>query len=168
MAGPMDRTDEAALWQRWRSAAAHDRADAVEPDAMLLAAYAEGRLTGGLAEAVEDWLAAHPEAIEDIRAARQAEDAPVPAADAAMLERAVALVQPGSAEILSLPPALRWRVMASWGAMAASLLVASLVGFALGNDTYLNLSNSSAPALGLELIDPPTGLFYGFDEDPST
>ena len=52
--------------------------------------------------------------------------------------------------------------------MAASVLVASFVGFAMGNDTFITLAGSSAPSLSLELLDPPTGLFNGLDEDSST
>lgn len=172
MAGPFDGTEDTALWRRFRSAADEAPASAAAPDALLLAAYAENRLLPAQAEAVEDWLADHPEAISDIIAARQASETALPAAGDAVLERAQALVAEGDAQILSFPPkapARRWQAMAAWSAMAASVLVTSLVGFTLGNDTYSNLAGTSAvTAVSQDLLDPPTGLFYSFDEDQST
>ena len=77
MAGPGDETGEAALWARWRAlAAASGAGRAPEPDALLLAAYAEGRLDEAAAAAVEDWLAEEPERLADVAAARAAADAP--------------------------------------------------------------------------------------------
>ncbi len=61
--------------------------------------------------------------------------------------------------------AMQWRRTAAWGAMAASLLVASVLGFATGNSTYLSLAGAASPSLGQVLLDPPTGLFNGSDED---
>jgi len=65
-------------------------------------------------------------------------------------------------------PPRRWRDAARWSGMAASLLVASFVGFAMGNDTFVTLAGGSNPALSNELLDPPTGLFQGLDEDSNT
>lgn len=171
MAGPMDGTESAALWQRFRSAARRQPESEAEPDPLLLAAYAENRLPPDQAEAVEDWLATHPDAISDLLAARQADETASPAPSDAILKRAMRLVAAGDASILPFPgrrSAPRLRVMATWGAMAASILVTSLVGFALGNDTYSYLTSAPAPAVSQDLLDPPTGLFYGFDEDQST
>jgi len=56
------------LWHRWRVLGEKSRV--AEPDVMLLAAYAEGRLTEAEAESVEAWLAATPEALSDLVAAR--------------------------------------------------------------------------------------------------
>src|SRR5690348_12092903 len=118
MAGPDDRTDEAALWRRWRSASASGAAAAFEPDAVLLAAYAEDRLPEAMSGTIEDWLVAHPETLSDILAARRAARAEGPAAPDAMIARAAALVAPGDAQILTFPqPAGRragWRTAAMW------------------------------------------------------
>ena len=65
-AGAQDRR----LWQRWRTLGETSRV--AEPDALLLAAYAEGRLTEADAEPVEAWLAAAPEVLADVIAARSA------------------------------------------------------------------------------------------------
>ena len=169
MAGPMDGADEAGLWRRWRLAAGLGPAASAEPGALTLAAYAENRLAPAAVEAVEEWLASNPQILQDILVARQAPKEAVPAASEAVMARAAALVGAGEAQVLAFRhPAARARRFGSavgWGAMAASMLVASLAGFAMGNDTYVTLAGSSRPSLSQELLDPPTGLFNGIDED---
>jgi hypothetical protein len=171
MAGPSDRTDQAALWRRWRSASALGAADAVEPDALLLAEYAEGRLPEAVSGTIEDWLAARPETMSDILAARRAAGGDIPVASDAVIARATALVTAGDAQIVTFPqPARRanWRTAAMWSGVAASLVVTSMIGFTLGNSAYLSLASNPTPALGQELFDPPTGLFNSLAEDPNT
>ncbi len=167
MAEPTDSPEQAALWRRWCEAAATaGEPTAPEPDAMTLAAYAEDRLSAEAVEAVEDWLAANPQVAGDILAARQAAALASAVAPEAMIARAAALVG-GSAQILPFrAQAARpsWRNAIAWGAMAASILVASLVGFATGNSTYATLIDGSSVSLSQELLDPPTGLFNA-DED---
>jgi hypothetical protein len=172
MAGPNDRTDEAALWRRWRSAAASGAAAAVEPDALLLAAYAEDRLPEAASGTIEEWLATHPETVSDILAARRAARAEGLAASDAVIAAATALVVAGDAQVLTFPPPAarraRWRAAAMWSGLAASLVVTSMIGFTLGNSAYLSLAGSTTSALGQDLFDPPTGLFNSLDEDPNT
>jgi hypothetical protein len=171
MPGPLDTTDDAALWRRWRSADAA-AAIAAEPDPLLLAAYAEGRLSEQAAEAVEDWLALNPLAIQDILAARGVQNAPLPVAADTLIAPASALVGEHSAQVLAFrrPTASRrsWRTAASWSAMAASILVACFIGVAMGDATYVTLAGSPAGAVGQDLIDPPVGFFNGLDEDSDT
>lgn len=169
MAEPMGSSDEAPLWRRWRQAAAAQTAGAA-PDELTLAAYAEDRLAPETAEAVEDWLASNPDAVADLLAARRALATPAPLASEAIMTRAAALVGAGAAQILTLSrpaAAPAWRRTAAWGAMAASLLVASVAGFATADSTYATLSDDSSLSLGQQLLDPPTGLFNGTDEDSS-
>jgi len=173
MADPLDQSDEAALWRRWRTAGAAGPAVPAEPDPMLLAAYAEDRLAPMAAEAVEEWLAINPLAAQDIIAARQALAGPLPGASSAVIGRAAALI--GVTDGVSVlafrrpsPARRHWRDALRMGGMAASVLVACFVGFAMGNDTFVTLAGNGAPALSLELLDPPTGLFNGLDEDTST
>src|SRR6185437_8141385 len=120
MAGPDDRTDEAALWRRWRSAFASGAAHPVEPDALLLAEYAEGRLAEEASRTIEDWLAAHPETVSDILAARRAARGGNPAAADAVIARAAALVAVGDAQILTFPAGRRasLRTAALWSGLA--------------------------------------------------
>ena len=54
-------------------------------------------------------------------------------------------------------------------AVAASLLVVSLVGFALGTDAYTSLAGSDQQAaLSQDLFDPPSGIFSGLGEESSS
>jgi hypothetical protein len=173
MAGPKDRAEEAALWERWRLAAAPGDAGAMEPDALLLAAYVEDRLTPQSAEAVETWLASHPDSVVDIRAAREAAHGPLPDSPAVIVARAAALVLDGEAKVLPFrrpsPHRLAsWRTAAVWGGMAASLLLTSLVGFTLGTSVSPVATPRATPALAQDLLDPPTGLFNSLDEDSNT
>jgi hypothetical protein len=169
MPGPLDRIDDPALWRRWRSAGAAG-APAAEPDPVLLAAYAEDRLSPEAAEAIEDWLAANPAAIQDILTARRAQDAPLPGAPQATVARATALVGSGTADVLPFrrPTQRSWRLAANWSAMAASILVACFMGVAMGHATYTVLASGSVDSLGQDLIDPPMGYLSNFDEDSST
>ena len=173
MAGAMDGSDEAALWRRWRTAAIPG-ADSTEPSPLELAAYAEDRLSEAAAEAIEEWLAANPVSAADVLAARRAGSTPLPgAASDKIVARAAALVAgDGDAQILPFrrPAAVpRWRQAASWGAMAASIVAASLVGFALSSETYvLATGGQPSSSFSQQLIDPPTGLFNGLDEDSNT
>ncbi len=169
MAGPMDSADEAALWRRWRSAAGDGLPAGPEPDALAFAAYAEDRLEPEAAAAVEAWLADDLQATRDVLAARQVRREALPEAPEAILARAAALMGGGEVRILAFRrPTARlrsWRGAVGWSAMAASILVASLAGFAMGDDTYMTLTGGTNASLSQELLDPPTGLFNGMDED---
>jgi len=166
MAEPTNSPDEGALWQRWRSlrpAPAGER-----PDAMTLAAYVEGRLGLAEAETVEEWLSADPDLAADAASARYAALGPLPEAADGIIARASALVLPKDERVVALHASARrpsWHRMVRWSAMAASILVASAIGFALGNDTYVSLAGSHPAAFGQELLDPSSGLFTAFDKD---
>ena len=143
-------SQERRLWQRWQ--ALGEKSRVAEPDAMLLAAYAEGRLDEAEAETVETWLAATPEALSDIVAARSTYQRPPRLVYEHILDKASDLVPgvatPASAEILPFRPRLtqrlpQWRTALAWSSIAASLLCASLVGFSMGSDAYMNLSGTS-------------------------
>jgi anti-sigma factor RsiW len=114
----MDDLDGKALWARYKAA---------EPDALTLAAYAEGRLSAAEAAAVERWLSVNPELTEDVAAAR----VPAPGADEAATESLVARALPlVSGQVIP----FRRRV-ARWveiTAIAASLALIAYTGFSLG------------------------------------
>lgn len=156
---------ERGLWQIWR---ALGKAEPPMPDALALAAYAESRLDEAAAEAVENWLAAHPEASADIAAARALTLARSDRASDAMIARASALVANGAADVVPFrrhsTPA--WRNALAWSSVAASLIATSLVGFALGTDAYQNLSRSQAvDTASADALDAPaTPDFYFSDE----
>ena len=149
-AGTRDRR----LWQRWQALGEESRV--AEPDAMLLAAYAEGRLSEAEAETVEAWLAATPEALSDIVAARSTYERPPRIVYERILDKATHLLpnavepagaEPATVEIVPFRPRPRlpqWRTALAWSSIAASLLCASLVGFSMGSDAYTNLSGNQA------------------------
>jgi anti-sigma factor RsiW len=160
------------LWRRWQ--ALGDDSRVVEPDALLLAAYAEGRLSEADAQPVEAWLAATPEAMSDVIAARTTYQRPPRMVFEHVLGRAHELVPgdttPESAEILAFQPKRRpqWRTAIAWSSIAASLLCASLVGFSMGSDAYANLT-------GTQTVDSTTtdgfgasGLDNYFSDDSGT
>ena len=170
-----NRAEEAALWRRFR---ALERESGMKVkdlgDPLTLAAYAEGRLGTKAVEAVETFLAAKPEIIGDILAARAAVQATAPAASEAMITRAAALVASRAAPTIDprvVPfrhaPVQRseWRVTLSRLAIAASLVITGLVGFALGSDTYGNFAQSRAESSAPDLFDQPAGIFSGEDSN---
>jgi hypothetical protein len=162
--------EQSALWRLWRDVARSDGAAAgAAPDAPTLAAYAEERLPPEAVDAVEDWLALNPTTGADVLAARHAMTAALPEASEAVIARAAGLVG-GEAEVLPFRrpvPRTQWRRTAAWGAMAASIVLASLAGFATGSSTYAELEGDSQPTVSQQLLDPPIGLFDSAGEDAS-
>lgn len=168
-AGAQDRR----LWQRWR--ALGEKSPVAEPDALLLAAYAEGRLSEAEAEAVETWLAATPEALDDVAAARSTYRHPPRLVYEHILEKASDLVPgtaaPASAVIVPFRPRApqrlpQWRKALAWSSIAASLIGASLVGFSLGSDAYSNLSGTQATDTTTDGLGAP-GLDSSYFSDDS-
>jgi len=155
------RAEDAALWRRFRALDGEFAPDSktLADEALTLAAYAEGRLGGRAAEAVEAWLAAHPEAIGDLAVARQASPSPVEAPPA-MLSRAMALVAGDTVVMPFRRPAAAstaWRPTLARVALAASILATSLVGFAMGSNLYSNFSATTESAR--DPLDQPAGVF---------
>jgi anti-sigma factor RsiW len=167
-AGAQDRR----LWQRWRALGEASRV--AEPDALLLAAYAEGRLTEAEAEPVEAWLAAAPEVLADVIAARSAYQHPPQLIFERMLAQASSLVPgaaaPASAEIVPFRPQRRpqWRTALAWSSIAASLLCASLIGFSMGSDAYANLPGTQTVDTSADGLPAPSLDSSYFSEDSGT
>jgi anti-sigma factor RsiW len=173
MTEPMKTAEEMALWRHWRTAVVNAGGEAA-PDPLLLAAYAEHRLDETAAEAVEAWLARHPEALEDLAAARELGAAPLAAQppDAAVA-RAMALVPGPDPQVVPFRRAVRpmpvWRFAMGRVAVAASLLIVSLIGFTLGTDAYTSMLNGDqSSALNQDLFDPPAGIFSSLGEEASS
>ncbi|HVJ54485.1 MAG TPA: hypothetical protein VM689_18635 [Aliidongia sp.] len=143
-----DRT----LYERWRSLPSAPAA--APPDAMTLAAYLDGRLDESGSAAIEAALAADPKLLDlllDLRRPMAAEPAP-----GGIVARAQALVDALPAKVVPFRPRRTngMSALMAWGAMAASLVLVSLVGFDLGVRTEQSLS---APGTASE---SPTDLFY--------
>lgn len=176
MAGSGDKAADAALWRRWRLEP-RPETGGEEPDSLVLAAYAEGRLGEAEQEIIEAWLADHPEMLDDVLASRAAAETPLPAASERVTARATALVaapsQDGATVVPFQPrrPQSRpaWRTAAAWGGLAASLLLTSMVGFGIGDNAYLSLVRqpTAFESVAHELWDPPSALFDPVEE-PTT
>lgn len=172
MAGTGEPTGDRALWARWRAATPAPASEA-EPDALSLAAYAEGRLDEPAAEAIERWLAEHPERLAELAVARAAETLVPPPAPEPLIAQASALVAAGDERVVRLrrsrPPIAQsgWRAIAVWGGLAASIVATSLIGFQLGSDAYANFTVSSSTAsVQQDVLDPPgSGILPSADEE---
>ena len=174
MTEPMDRAEENALWRHWRTAVVNAGGKAAPaPDPLLLAAYAERRLSERAAEEIEAWLALHPEGIEDVLSASVSNVAAEEPSAGALAE-AMALVSERDHTVVPFRRPARQasparRIAVGRVAVAASLLVVSLVGFALGADAYISLNgDQQQSALSQDLFDPPTGIFSGLGEESSS
>jgi hypothetical protein len=175
MTEPMDKAEEIALWRHWRRAMVESAGEAAPaPDPLLLAAYAEHRLSETAADEVAAWLALHPEALADVLAAQDSDvvQALVRPSKAALV-RAMGLVPALQSKVVPLRrtvrPAPAWRVAMGRVAVAASLLVVSLIGFTLGTDAYTNLlSGGQSAALSQDLFDAPAGIFSSLGEETSS
>jgi anti-sigma factor RsiW len=163
--------EDRGLWQRCRAM------DADEDEAarfLDFAAYADGLLDIEERERVDALLAADPQAAADVRAVHA-----LAAAEStfAGLERIVArasAISPDtnsvSVKVVPLAPRQGRRLLqisAQWGSLAAAIALAGWLGFAMGSDTSLALSDHRQPnATGLlpELFDPGTGLLRDLGE----
>ncbi|HEX4112385.1 MAG TPA: hypothetical protein VH020_07600 [Stellaceae bacterium] len=169
MSGGNDIT-EAVLWRRWRDGKGAAGRAVDEPDASVLAAYAERRLgrrdsdpeTDPAIAAVEDWLAGHPEALDDIVAARAAVTGN---ADATLVARAQALIAAPHGNIVPLRRTAGWRGAVAWSGIAASLVAASLVGFSLGTNDWLNSDSGQDRIFEQVVIGPSASIIATDDED---
>ncbi|MGC1891866.1 MAG: hypothetical protein WA709_38295 [Stellaceae bacterium] len=150
------------LWQRCRLM------DAAEDEAarfLDLAAYADGLLDIEERERVAALLSADPEAAGDVRAAQALADAPerTLAGLEPVIARASAISPDGhsaSGKVVRLVPRQGRRLLqisAQWGSLAAAVALVGWLGFAMGSDTSLALSEDRQPSdTGLlpELFDP--------------
>ena len=163
---------DAALWRRWREEADPVGEPEAEPDALALAAYADRRLgrpgadpeTDPAIAGVEAWLALHPDAFDDILAARSMVGG---AAPADLIDRAQALIARPEANIVALRPAGDgWRRAVAWSGIAASMIAAVLVGFTLGTSDVIGTADT-AQNQGLEqaLIGSPTATILSPDDE---
>lgn len=163
MSEPRDKesADLAALWRRFHALdrTGRDQAAGGADIALDLAAYADGRLSEAAAEPIETWLAAHPEALDDLVAARGTGDATAPQR---VVDRAAALVAGDTSDgrVVSFRPSQasrNWHVHIARIAVAACLVLTGLAGFTLGSGAYDNLFSSTS-ASG-DTADQPTSFF---------
>ena len=158
---PAEAADR-ALWQR---SATTERVEEETERLLDLAGFADGRLDPEERDRVAERLARDPEATADIAAARalaggRAFESP----PAHIVERACALVsEPERGRVIPFPG---WRlssptlpVIARWASLAAAILVASWLGFALGTDfsVYFGQTDqASEDGFLRDMLDPST------------
>ena len=161
----MNRSPDRALWQRCCRTNAPEGETARFLD---LAAFAEGRLETDDHDRVAAMLAVDPAAAGDVAAARALAGGITPSDGLdRIIARACAIlpeshIAQGEVLAFRLPRRQRSIVygLTRWGSLAAAIAVASWLGFAMGSDTSLALSQSGAASetSGLpELFDPGTG-----------
>jgi anti-sigma factor RsiW len=120
---------------------------------MDLAAFADSRLDPDEAARVEALIVGDADADADVAATRVLAGTAIAAADPAIIARAEALVDEGSAEavLIAFPaprPASRpWYSAASWSGLAAAMVMAGWLGFDLGSGL------STSPILGGSTVD---------------
>ena len=164
--------DGARLWARarpgWRAAVAPEVVGEA-PNPLMLAAYLDDTLDEAGREAVEAWMAAGPEAL-DLMIAARAELGQAPgAAPESLVSRAQGLVRPPINQSAGLGAWLRgligfeaaaWRPLA-WAGVAAVLLVVSAGSFELGRlgtEQLAPIQTAAGDDLGLGLDDPADDL----------
>lgn len=164
-----------ALWQKCRVT------DAPEDEAarfLDLAAFADRLLDTEERERVEAWLAGDPEVEGDVRAARTLDaSAENPAKLENLIARACAILPPAPREAGQVVEFASRRgrrfvqSFAQWVSLAAAIAVASWLGFAMGSDATLTLSQPRQPndaSFLPELFDPASGFLRDLGEGTRT
>lgn len=169
------RLEDQALWQRSRDAEAAE--DEVERF-LDLAAFAEGRLDAEDQERVAALLGRDGDAASDVAAARGLAAGPAPAVPDAVFGRACALVTAEAVprgRVIAFPrrrlSAPDLQGFARWGSLAAAIVMAGWLGFALGADTSISLTRTGSPSdegFFRELLDPSTGFLRDLAEGVQT
>jgi len=175
MSGSETKPEFAALWRRWRGARrGGDGTGLRAPEPLLLAAYAEHRLSEASAAGVEVWLAENPEGIEDLIAVHAVQGQPEDAS-ARVIERALSLVPASETNVVPFERPRRrvtgLRLALAWSGMAASIAATALVGFVLGSDAYSSFAGTeqdSQISLSQQLFTPPTSILGDPGEEPNT
>lgn len=169
------RSKDRVLWQRSRET------DAAEDEAgrfLDLAGFADGRLDAEECERVGELLARDPAIAADVAAARALAAELLPALPDGVFERVSGLVGAGDlprGQVVAFPRR-RWRApnlqgLARWGSLAAAIVVAGWLGFALGSDTSIALTRAgpqSEDGFLRELLDPSTGFLRDLTEGVRT
>ena len=176
----MSRTDEErkelADWSSdrdlWRRSCWTDAAEDEVARFLDLAAFADGLLEPDEHDRVAALLAEDSAAADDVTAARVVRGEALPGGLERIIARASAIEpdEPNSRVVaFVLPPRQRRivHVLAQWGSLAAAIVVASWLGFAMGSDMSRTLRGPlpSGEANFLpELFDPGSGFLRDLNE----
>src|SRR5215208_8257434 len=146
--GQPPQSHDRALWQRSHDAEmAPDEAERF----LDLAGFADGRLDVGDHARVAELLAEDSATAADVAAARVLAAIPVPQTPEKVFERAAALADAASSgrdRVIPFAPrsrpAVRLERFARWGSLAAAIVMAAWLGFALGEDVSVALTRNGA------------------------
>lgn len=150
--------EAAALWRRVRVGRAPQGVAA--PDALTIAAYVDGTLESDERDRIEAWLAASPEALDLVIAARPEEAKPYPPAPAGLVARACGLVdgrpvlpamaKPKSGGVMAWLAG--WTQPSVWATATAAMVLAAVISFEVGREATITLA-SAAPVQADDSID---------------
>jgi anti-sigma factor RsiW len=161
-----DAASDRELWQRCRTT---DVPEDAATRFLDLAAFADGLLDPDETERVAAWLAEDPEAAADVNAARAlggdypSSSGQIFAGPERIVSRACAIVPERVSARGRIIPLAAWprrhlvQGLAQWGSIAAGVALAGWLGYAMGTDTSLALSQThpASESLALpELFDP--------------
>ena len=166
-----DWSSDRALWRR------SCLTDVTQDEAsrfLDLAAFADGLLEPDESDRIAAVLAVDPVARDDVAAARGGSAGPdgLPGTLEHIVTQACAILpsEPASNVIAFTPPPRRRRILhgiAQCGSLAAAMVLASWLGFAMGSDTSRTLSApvpSSDASFLPELFDPGSGFLRDLGE----
>jgi anti-sigma factor RsiW len=166
-----DWSSDRALWRR------SCLTDATEDEVshfLDLAAFADGVLEPDESDRIAALLAADPVARDDVAAAQGSAAGPdeLPGTLERIVARAGAILpsEPTSRVVAFTPPPRRRRILhgvAQWGSLAAAMVLASWLGFAMGSDASRTLSGpvpASDASFLPELFDPGSGFLRDLGE----
>jgi anti-sigma factor RsiW len=169
--GLPDWSSDRALWRR------SCLTDATEDEVsrfLDLAAFADGLLEPDESDRIAALLAADPVARDDVAAAQGSAAGPgeLPGTLERIVARAGAILpsEPTSRVVAFTPPPRRGSILqgfAQWGSLAAAMVLASWLGFAMGSDASRALSApvpSNDASFLPELFDPGSGFLHDLGE----
>ena len=176
----MNRTDgerkELADWSSdrdlWRRSCRTDAPEDEVARLLDLAAFADGLLEPDENDRVAALLAEDSAAADDVAAARGLHGEALPGGLERIIARACAIApdEPNSRVVAFVPPPRQRRIvhgLAQWGSLAAAIVLASWLGFAMGSDVSRTLRGPlpSGEANFLpELFDPGSGFLRDLGE----
>jgi anti-sigma factor RsiW len=173
--GQPPQSHNRALWQRSRDT---DMAPDEAERFLDLAGFADGRLDAEDQARIAELLTQDRAAAGDVAAARTLAASPVPHTADKVFERAAVLVDAASsARARVIPfaprsrPAVRVERFARWGSLAAAIVMAAWLGFALGEDVSIALTRNGSPSddgFLRELLEPSSGFLRDLTEGAQT
>jgi anti-sigma factor RsiW len=176
----MSRTDgerkELTDWSSdrdlWRRSCLIDARDDEVARFLDLATFAEGLLEPDEHDRIAALLAGNPSAMDDVAAARGLRSEELPARLERIIARACAIsTEEPNSRVIAFPRPTRGQrivhALAQWGSLAAAIVVASWLGFAMGSDVSRTLRGplpSSEASFLPELFDSGSGFLRDLGE----